>query len=188
MKKISGNVSSTDGPLAPGVVAAGILPAVEPGLQPGGQNHSQVRKAANFSKDRRDITVFSGRQGCRPLRQAGCLTLPATGLPDVPTNKLKCKYVIPSPSRVSQGEISPKNSRIDSINQDAPFLPRRGNHFSLSPGERAGVKVSVKLIIPSTSTCHCGALLPPFDLAVHGEGERIANPYGPFYVATLLNH
>jgi hypothetical protein len=34
------------------------------------------------------------------------------------------------------------------MNQDAPFLPRRGNGFPLSPGERAGVRVSVKLIIP----------------------------------------
>ena len=29
------------------------------------------------------------------------------------------------------------------MNQDATFLPGRGNRFSLSPGERAGVRASV---------------------------------------------
>src|SRR5450756_2194940 len=38
------------------------------------------------------------------------------------------------------------------MNQDATFLPGRGNDFSLSPGERAGVRVSVKLIVPGAFT------------------------------------
>ena len=46
------------------------------------------------------------------------------------------------------GEICPMNSCIKPMNQDAAFLPGRGNRFSLSPGERAGVRVSVKLIVP----------------------------------------
>jgi len=29
------------------------------------------------------------------------------------------------------------------MNQDATFLPGRGNRFFLSPGERAGVRASV---------------------------------------------
>ena len=37
------------------------------------------------------------------------------------------------------------------MNQSAMFLPRRGNGFPLSPGERAGV--GVKRIIPSAFTC-----------------------------------
>ena len=44
------------------------------------------------------------------------------------------------------------NSRIAPMNQDATFLPRRGKRFSLSPGERAGVRVSVKPIIPRACT------------------------------------
>jgi len=34
------------------------------------------------------------------------------------------------------------------MNQDATVLPGRGNRFSLSPGERAGVRASVKPIVP----------------------------------------
>jgi len=38
-------------------------------------------------------------------------------------------------------------SRIEPMNQDATFSPARGKRFSLSPGERAGVRASVKLNI-----------------------------------------
>jgi len=51
-------------------------------------------------------------------------------------------------------------------------LPRRGNRFPLSPGERAGVRVSVKQIIPRAGTrieARCYSCLTQ---QVHGEGER----------------
>ncbi len=71
------------------------------------------------------------------------------------------------------GEISPKHLRIDPMNQDASFLPRRGNGFSLSPRERAGVRVSVKLIIPSAFTrTEMHYYYPHLTQPVHGEGER----------------
>jgi hypothetical protein len=103
------------------------------------------------------------------------LTLPCSA------SKVNTKYIylntrIPDGRSPPRGEgwdeISPKNSRIDHMNQDALYMPKRGDEFSLSPGERAGVRVSVKLIIPSTSTCHCDVLLHPSDLAVQGKGYR----------------
>ncbi len=49
----------------------------------------------------------------------------------------------------ADGERIPRTcSRIEPLNRvrsSASILPRRGNEFSLSPGERAGVRVSVKL-------------------------------------------
>jgi hypothetical protein len=50
------------------------------------------------------------------------------------------------------GRESPENrSRIDPLNHggsSATILPIRGNEFPLSPGERAGVRVSVKQFSP----------------------------------------
>jgi 23S rRNA-/tRNA-specific pseudouridylate synthase len=70
---------------------------------------------------------------------------------------------------MDRGEISPKQSRIAPMNPDANMLPGRGKRFSLSPGERAGVRASVKQIVPgastSTETRYCPSLTQP----VHGE-------------------
>ena len=41
------------------------------------------------------------------------------------------------------GEISPKNSRFEPMNPDATFRPQRAKRFSLSTGERAGVRCSL---------------------------------------------
>jgi len=46
------------------------------------------------------------------------------------------------------------------MNRDVYFLPKRGNRFSLSPGERAGVRVSVKHILIRAFTS-VEALIPP---------------------------
>jgi len=46
-------------------------------------------------------------------------------------------------SRFLLGEISPKYSHIEPpehCQSDCTFLPRSGNHYSLSPGERDGVR------------------------------------------------
>jgi hypothetical protein len=55
-------------------------------------------------------------------------------------------WTLPSPLN---GESIPRTiSRIEPLNRvksSASLLPIRGNNFSLSPGERAGVRVSVKL-------------------------------------------
>ncbi|HSY18517.1 MAG TPA: hypothetical protein VK815_09300 [Candidatus Acidoferrales bacterium] len=81
----------------------------------------------------------------------------------------------------------PIDSRIEPMNQSAAFLPRRGNCFSLSPGERAGVRVSVKQIIPGAFTRIVARYFARLPLRVNGEGERAANRYAPFSAATLLN-
>jgi hypothetical protein len=73
------------------------------------------------------------------------------------------------------GETSPKNSRIAPMNQSATFLPRRGNHFSLSPGERAGVRVSVKPIIPRASTRSAARYYPHLAQRIQGEDGRFTN-------------
>ena len=55
-------------------------------------------------------------------------------------------------------------------------MPRRGNEFPLSPGERAGVRVSVKLIIPKAYNRIETRYYPPLSVRVHGEGECIPHP------------
>jgi len=46
-----------------------------------------------------------------------------------------------------------KFRRIEPMNQDANASPKRWNQFSLSPGERAGVRVSVKQFTPRAGIC-----------------------------------
>jgi hypothetical protein len=70
------------------------------------------------------------------------------------------------------------------MNQDAAFLPRRGNGFSLSPRERAGVRVSVKLIIPRAST-RIEMHYPPFDSV--GSWDHSTDDLSLFLFKTALN-
>src|SRR5579863_10224292 len=73
------------------------------------------------------------------------------------------------------GENSPKNSRIEPMNQCRPSvvpLPGYGNNFSLSPGERAGVRASV---LQTNSKCadvwNIHWPLSVESSGVHGEGR-----------------
>jgi len=62
------------------------------------------------------------------------------------------------------------------MNQNAIFLPRRGNLFSLSPGEQRQrlwrVRVSVKPIIPGAFTRLEARYYPRLTQWVHGEDSR----------------
>ena len=72
---ISNSELRPPGPLVPGV-AAGLRPAVEPGVPPGGKNVAGCWTWKNFC-DAGNSCVGSGRRDARPLRQAGRLTLRA---------------------------------------------------------------------------------------------------------------
>jgi len=56
-------------PLDPRTVAAGILPAVEPGF-PARRKERTLRKSVGTFANLGNIPPQSGRQGCRPPRQA----------------------------------------------------------------------------------------------------------------------
>jgi len=73
-----------------------------------------------------------------------------------------------------RGEISPKQSRIAPMNQNAMFLPERGNRFPLSPGGEGrgeGGQLIQELTPASKTLCR-----PSLPQRVHGEGERWLNP------------
>ena len=72
---ISNSELRPPGPLVPGV-AAGLRPAVEPGVPPGGKSVAGCWTWKNFC-DAGNSCVGSGRRDARPLRQAGRLTLRA---------------------------------------------------------------------------------------------------------------
>src|SRR5947207_14562808 len=57
-------------------VAAGLRPAVKPGILPGGQNGS-TRQSLKIPSLAETCTLSFRATGCRPLRQAGRLTLRA---------------------------------------------------------------------------------------------------------------
>jgi hypothetical protein len=63
-------------------------------------------------------------------------------------------------------------SRTEPVNQNIIVLPGRGKRFSLSPGERAGVRVSVKLIIPRAFTSIEARYHLSLTRRIHGEGGR----------------
>jgi hypothetical protein len=66
--------------LGTALVAAGILPAVEPGFQPGGSCPIVERKLETECSLPSPKPFFRAA-GCRPLRQAGCLTLHSQAVP-----------------------------------------------------------------------------------------------------------
>jgi len=85
----------------------------------------------------------------------------------------------------------PMNSCIAPMNQDAIFLPGRGNRFSLSPGEQRQrpwrVRVSVKLIVPRAFTRIEARYYPRLTQPVHGKRTEVrGQPPGsiPFYGST----
>jgi len=72
------------------------------------------------------------------------------------------------------------------MNQDASGLPRSWNQFPLFPGDRAGVRVSVKHIIPSTSTCIMVRYHPPLPVRVRVERKRVDHKPCPAYTNKLV--
>ena len=97
-----------------------------------------------------------------------------------------------------------ETSRFEPLNlreSKATTLPKRWNNFSLSPGERAGVRVSVKhTCIPSfhnfepESSWEGGSLFSPFKSFVWPKGHRVAllgqNPLPfclPIHHACVMN-
>jgi len=69
-----------------------------------------------------------------------------------------------------RGEISPEQSRIAPMNQNAMFLPGRGNSFPLSPGVRAGVKPIIPAAFIRAVPCDYTHLTHP----VQGGEEHVA--------------
>jgi hypothetical protein len=128
-------------------VAAGILPAVEPGFQPGGRNTPNAANQREFTSTCPSTPRFRAAR-CRPLRQPGWLPLrnprDPRRLGQILISDAAVEWLVtPHPDPLPQGEGTACEASCCSTpvrHTSRSGIPKDCGRFSLSLGERAGMR------------------------------------------------